>query len=61
MKVKISEIKDFIEGAEALEDDHQNFVDAEPEVKKHLDAARNYAKMRYTHVTEPMPADPRYL
>lgn len=61
MKINPRELKDFIEDAEALEDDYKDLVNAEPEIKKHLDKARGWAKMRYDRVTEPTPADPRSL
>ncbi len=61
MKIHPDQLKEFADDIEGLEQDYQSLVDAEPEIKKYLDRAKDYARIRYEHVASPLPANPARL
>ena len=56
MIVNPKQLKEFAEAVDGVEEDFQQLVDAEPEIKKYLDKARGWAKLRYERETAPLPS-----
>ncbi len=58
MKINPNRLKEFAADVEDLKEDYDDIVNAEPEILKGLNKARDYAKLRHEHLSAPIPADP---